>query len=113
MLIKLVVVNILVNSFHSERRRSCAVHNAQRSCPTGYSEIFVVISAICIITAMAVSLPATIDFVTFMSIEKTSLLKLRFDYVFSIYIIFSAAIISRYLWRLLDLLRGQDRERTK
>ncbi|HIG78209.1 MAG: TRAP transporter small permease subunit [Nitrospinaceae bacterium] len=76
-------------------------------------KIFVVISAICIITAMAVSLPATIDFVTFMSIEKTSLLKLRFDYVFSIYIIFSAAIISRYLWRLLDLLRGQDRERTK
>ena len=69
-------------------------------------KIFVVISAICIITAMAVSLPATIDFVTFMSIEKTSLLKLRFDYVFSIYIIFSAAIISRYLWRLLDLLRG-------
>ena len=76
-------------------------------------KIFVVISAICIITAMSVSLPATIDFVTFMSIEKTSLLKLRFDYVFSIYLIFSTAIISRYLWRLLYLLRGQDRERTK
>ena len=76
-------------------------------------KIFVVISAICIITAMSVSLPATIDFVTFMSIEKTSLLNLRFDYVFSIYLIFSTAIISRYLWRLLYLLRGQDRERTK
>ena len=76
-------------------------------------KIFVVISAICIITAMSVSSPATIDFVTFMSIEKTSLLKLRFDYVFSIYLIFSTAIISRYLWRLLYLLRGQDRERTK
>ena len=67
-----------------------------------------VITAICVVAAFAISLPATFDFVAFMKIEKTSLLKVRFDYVFSIYLIFSVAIITRYIWRVIEIIRGRD-----
>jgi C4-dicarboxylate transporter, DctQ subunit len=71
-------------------------------------KIFGLLTATCIIVALAWSWPATWDFVTFMKIEKTSLLKIRFDYVFSIYLIFSTAIIARYAWRLVQILRSRD-----
>ena len=71
---------------------------------------YMVITAICVIGALAMSLPATYDFIAFMKIEKTSLLKVRFDYVFSIYLIFAVAIIARYVWRIIQIMRGQDKD---
>jgi len=71
-------------------------------------KIYMVVTAICIAGALAVSLPATFDFVSFMKIEKTSLLKVRFDVVFSIFLIFSVAMISRYVWRIIEIFRGRD-----
>ncbi len=68
-------------------------------------KIYLIISAVFIVLAMAVSLPATFDFVSFMAIEKTSLLKVRFDYFFSIYLIFAVAIITRYAWQIFAILR--------
>jgi len=70
--------------------------------------IYMIITAICVVAALGTSLPATFDFVTFMKIEKTSLLKVRFDYVFSVYLIFSIAIIARYVWRVTEIIRGHD-----
>ena len=75
--------------------------------------VYVIITAVCVIAALAISLPATYDFVAFMKIEKTSLLKIRFDYVFSIYLIFAVAMIARYVWRVAEILRGRDRETAK
>ena len=71
--------------------------------------IYMLITAVSVIAALAVSLPATFDFVSFMKIEKTSLLKIRFDFVFSIYLIFSVAIIARYVWRVVEIFRDRDR----
>ncbi len=71
--------------------------------------VYMLITAVSVIAALAVSLPATFDFVSFMKIEKTSLLKIRFDYVFSIYLIFSVAIIARYVWRVVEIFRDRDR----
>jgi TRAP-type C4-dicarboxylate transport system permease small subunit len=59
---------------------------------------FAVISAIALIALYAVSLPAVIDYVTFMKVEKTSYLDIRFDLLFSIYVVFAVAAIVRYLW---------------
>ncbi len=73
---------------------------------------YMIITAICVVSALAVSLPATFDFVTFMKIEKTSLLKVRFDFVFSIYLIFSVAMITRYVWRVVEIIRGRDGDST-
>jgi TRAP-type C4-dicarboxylate transport system permease small subunit len=51
-----------------------------------------------LIALYAVSLPATIDYVAFMKVEKTAYLKVRLDWLFSIYALFVVAILVRYLW---------------
>jgi TRAP-type C4-dicarboxylate transport system permease small subunit len=60
------------------------------------------------IVLFAMSLPAAYSYVSFMKVERTSYLKIRFDWMFSIYIIFSVAVIARYLWKLAFLLRGRE-----
>ncbi|HHS83190.1 MAG TPA: TRAP transporter small permease [Devosia sp.] len=74
----------------------------------GLKKIYLSITAICIGGALIGAMPATYDFVSFMKIEKTSLLKFRFDHVFGIFLIFSVATVLRYLWRLYNVVRGND-----
>jgi TRAP-type C4-dicarboxylate transport system permease small subunit len=45
-----------------------------------------------------------------MKVEKASYLRIRMDWLYSIYIVFLVAIIVRYLWLLSQLLRGKDPE---
>ena len=63
-----------------------------------------------IVILYGVSLPATVAYVSFMKVERTSYLKIRMDWLFSIYVIFLVAVIIRYLWILSRLLRGRDPE---
>ncbi len=70
--------------------------------------VFAVFTALCIIAAFGVSLPATYNFVSFMAIEKTSLLKVRFDVVFSVYLLFAVAMIAQYALRIVKILRRRD-----
>jgi len=76
----------------------------------GVRRVYMGITALCVVGALGAALPATIDFVAFMKIEKTSLLKIRFDVVFSIYLIFSVAMITRYVRGLVEILRGRDKD---
>jgi TRAP-type C4-dicarboxylate transport system permease small subunit len=69
-----------------------------------------VIVGVAVVLLYAMSLPATIDYVTFMKVEKTAYLGIRFDWLFSIYVAFAVAVIARYLWLLSRLLRGRDVE---
>lgn len=69
---------------------------------------FRAIAALCLVAIYAVSLPALWDYVTFMKIEKTSYFDIRFNWVFSIALIFAAVSILRYLWMLWGALRGYD-----
>jgi TRAP-type C4-dicarboxylate transport system permease small subunit len=69
-----------------------------------------IIIGISIVVLYAASLPATISYVSFMKVEKTSYLKIRFDYLYSIYVLFAVAVIVRYLWILSHLLRGKGPE---
>ena len=69
-----------------------------------------IITGTAIVVLYAASLPATLKYVAFMKIESTSYLKIRFDWLFSIYVLFAVAIIVRYLWILSQLLRGRDAE---
>jgi len=57
-----------------------------------------------------VSLPATWDYVTFMRVESTAYLKIRFDGLFSIYVVFVVATVIRYLWLSWRALRGEAPE---
>jgi C4-dicarboxylate transporter DctQ subunit len=69
-----------------------------------------IITGSSIVALYAAALPATVAYVSFMKVEKASYLKIRFDYLFSIYVIFAIAVIVRYLWILSQLLRGKDAE---
>lgn len=72
----------------------------------GLKRVFTVIAAVAFIAAFGLSLPATADFIGFMAIEKTSLLKIPFDLVFSIYLIFAIAIIVRCLGQIVVTIRA-------
>jgi TRAP-type C4-dicarboxylate transport system permease small subunit len=54
------------------------------------------------------SLPAVWDYVTFMKVQKSSYLDIRYDWLYSIYIIFVVAVLIRYAWLFVAALRGRD-----
>jgi TRAP-type C4-dicarboxylate transport system permease small subunit len=54
------------------------------------------------------SLPAAWDFVTFMKIQSTSYLDIRYDLLFSIFILFAVAVLVRYAWLLVRAIRGEE-----
>src|SRR5258707_241352 len=69
-----------------------------------------IITGVSIVILYGISLPATVAYVSFMKVEKASYLKIRFDWLYSIYVIFAVAVIVRYLWLLSHLLRGKEPE---
>jgi TRAP-type C4-dicarboxylate transport system permease small subunit len=68
--------------------------------------IMCVITALALVALYGTSLPAVVDYVTFMKVEKTAYLKIRFDWLYSIYVVFVVAVIIRYLWLAWQALRG-------
>jgi TRAP-type C4-dicarboxylate transport system permease small subunit len=68
-----------------------------------------IVTGIAILVLYAMSFKPSLDYVTFMKVEKTAYLKIRFDRLYSIYVLFAAAIIVRYVWILWTLLRGTER----
>ena len=65
---------------------------------------------VALLVLYGVSFKASWAYVTFMKVEKASYLKIRMDWMFSIYLVFLVAVLARYLWLLLQLLRGRDPE---
>jgi C4-dicarboxylate transporter, DctQ subunit len=69
-----------------------------------------IIAALALLVLYVASLPASYSYVTFMKVEKASYLRIRMDWLFSIYLVFLVAILARYLWILWHLLRGREVE---
>ena len=67
-----------------------------------------IVTALALVILYGVSLKPSFDYVAFMKVEKSSYLKVRMDWLFSIYVVFLVAVIVRYLWLLWQLLRGRD-----
>jgi TRAP-type C4-dicarboxylate transport system permease small subunit len=67
-----------------------------------------IVTGLAILGLYAISVPATLDYVRFMKVERTAYLKIRFDHLYSIYVLFLVAVIIRYVWILARLLRGAD-----
>lgn len=72
--------------------------------------IMTVIAAVALIGLYGFSFPAVFDYVTFMKVQSTAYLKIRFDWLFSIYLVFVIAIMARYLWLAWRALRATDAE---
>ena len=72
--------------------------------------------AMAVVTALALvglygwSLPAVWDYVTFMKVQRTAYLQIRYDHLYEIYLLFVVAAIVRYLWIFWTSLRGTDPE---
>lgn len=73
---------------------------------------FVVVTSLALVASFVVSLPAVVDYVTFMRVEKVSYIDLRLDYAFSIYVVFALAVVARYLYQAWAALKGHTPEPT-
>ena len=67
--------------------------------------VFAIVTAVAIVVGLLASLPATWDYITFYKIKKSATLAIRLDYVFSVYAIFAVAVIARYTFRIVALIR--------
>jgi C4-dicarboxylate transporter DctQ subunit len=68
---------------------------------------FALVSALAICAGFVAALPATLDYITFYKIKRSSTLELRLDAVFSVYALFAVSIIVRYGIRAWRLARGR------
>jgi len=66
-----------------------------------------ILMAFSLVALYGLSFPATWKYVTFMKVERSSYLHVRMDWMYSIFLVFSAAVIVRYVWILWRLLRGK------
>lgn len=74
--------------------------------PPAARRVMDVVAGLVCAAIFAWSLPKAWDYVTFMAIERTAFLQIRFDLVFSIYIPFAIAVILRSLLAAWRALRG-------
>lgn len=68
--------------------------------------IGIVVAAVTVVL-FAMSLPATVSYVTFMKVESSSYMKIRMDLLYSVYVLFVVAVIVRYAWKVWAGLRGR------
>jgi C4-dicarboxylate transporter, DctQ subunit len=66
------------------------------------------VAALALVVLYGMAFKPSLDYVAFMKVEKSSYLKIRMDWLYSIFIVFLAAILARYLWLLWQLARGRD-----
>ena len=69
-----------------------------------------VVVAVATVILFAMSLPAAVKYVAFMKVESSSYLKIRLDILYSVYVVFAVAVIVRYAWSIVSLLRGEAPE---
>ena len=67
-----------------------------------------IVISLALVLLYGMALKPSFDYVAFMKVEKSSYLKVRMDWLFSIYVVFLAAVIARYAWILWQRLRGRD-----
>ncbi len=77
--------------------------------PRARSVIALVVS-IAAVVLFGMALPATFSYVAFMKVESSSYLKIRMDVLYSVYVVFSVAVVVRYAWAAWRALRGEAPE---
>jgi TRAP-type C4-dicarboxylate transport system permease small subunit len=70
--------------------------------------VMLVIFGLAVIGFFLLSLPAVWDYVTFMAVQRTAYLRIRYDWLFSIYVVFAVAIVVRYGWLIARAVQGHD-----
>lgn len=68
---------------------------------------FTLLSSLALVVLFVISLPASWNYVLFMKREKSAFLGMRFDYLYSIYVIFAVACIVKHGWIAWYAFRGK------
>jgi C4-dicarboxylate transporter DctQ subunit len=71
-------------------------------------KVMVVFCALAVVILFGISLPAVLDYIGFMKVERTAYLKIRFDWLYSIYGVFAVATIVRQLWLGYQAIWGKQ-----
>jgi TRAP-type C4-dicarboxylate transport system permease small subunit len=78
------------------------------SVPPAVRRVFMVLMGAGVVGLFLLSLPAVWDYVTFMKVQRTAYLRIRYDWLFSIYVVFAVAVVLRYLWLAGRAIAGHD-----
>ncbi|MCB2053118.1 MAG: TRAP transporter small permease subunit [Geminicoccaceae bacterium] len=71
--------------------------------------IMATLSGLALLAALLVATPASYDFISFMAIDTTPVMHIRFDLLYAVFMFFLAAVIVRTAARLLALFRSDWR----
>lgn len=74
--------------------------------PNNVRRAFTLITGLVLIVLYAISLPASWKYVAFMHREHSAYMRIPFNILYSIFIIFAVASIVRHAWLMRDALRG-------
>ena len=72
--------------------------------------MFTIITGIAAIALFGIALPAVFSYVTFLKVERSAYLGIRLDYLYSIYLLFSLAVIARYAALTWRAIKGKPPE---
>lgn len=64
--------------------------------PPGLRRLCDAVTGSVVVAVFAWSLPAVWDYVTFMKVERSAYLGIRFDILYSVYLVFAVAVIARH-----------------
>ena len=80
--------------------------------PERVRRAFAFVASVAFVVLLAWSLPATWNYVTFMKREHSAYLHMRFDLLYSIYLVFAVACIVRHVVLAWQALRASHRDET-
>ncbi len=87
---------------HDEHVTFDVLYNSVRP---GTRRLFALLGSAAIVVGLGYSLYPTWDFIDFLKIKKSAILKIPMRTIFSIYAIFLISAISVYAWRFIKLVR--------
>jgi len=64
------------------------------------------VTSLVIAAVYAISLPATLNYIGFMAVERSDYLEIRLDYLFALYGVFAVTMVVRHLYLAWRALRG-------
>jgi C4-dicarboxylate transporter DctQ subunit len=76
-----------------------------KSVRPGTRRVFALLAAAAIVVGLGISLLPTLDFIDFLKIKKSAILKIPMRTVFSIYAIFLVSAMLVYAWRFISVIR--------
>jgi TRAP-type C4-dicarboxylate transport system permease small subunit len=75
--------------------------------PPALRRVFDAVTGGVVVGVFGWSLPAVYDYVTFMKVERSAYLGLRFDWLYSVYLVFAVAMIIRHAWIVWRAVAGR------